>query len=377
MNDSTRMDEPNPATPATPEQAPNSALQESPDNSGNNGSLTPAPERTLSPREEAMQALVSKQREHAGITDTDMPDDVSPAAQPGQVAEPTAGQGGSLPSLQEGLPVYQNSNGDYVMRLKVDGVEQEMSLNNVQATMQKHQAADARLRQAAEMRHQLEAERHQFQQQVAAQHQPPTQHEPAAYREQLPSHSSTEEGATDDVMEQAQAIIDSLYDGDPEDAAKALAAAMAKPSTATVTPEQIRQEALSAVQQQEYDRNLKDGFARFQNEYSDIMADPDLQEMADRKSLEIQQLHPDWTPEAILMESGRVVREKFQPAAPAEEQPSSSNNPQPTNQRQARKQNLQAMPHRQNTAYTPPQQPQPSNAPADVIANMKRGRGQQ
>ncbi len=367
MNDSTRMDEPNPTTQTTPEQAQNSALSESPDNTG---SLTPAPQRTLSPREEAMQALVSKQREHDGITDTDMPG--SPVSSPEQVAEPAAGQGSF------GQQVYQNSNGDYVMRLKVDGVEQEMSLDNVQATMQKHQAADARLRQAAEMRHQLDAERHQWQQQQQQQNQnqPP---QPASTNQQPPSQQEQKEGAaTDDVMEQAEAIIDSLYDGNPEDAAKALAAAMAKPSTATVTPEQIRKEAISAVQQQEYERQLKDGFNRFQTEYSDIMADPDLSEMADRKTLEIKQLHPNWSPEQILMESGRVVREKFNlPATDqAPETPQQPVNPSATNQRQARKQHLQAMPQRQNTAYTPPQSPQPSNAPVDVIANMKRGRGQ-
>ena len=315
MNDSTRMDE------SATDQA-----------QGNELDTGQSEQRPLSPREEAMNAVIEKQQEE----------------------QQSEAEYLSATKPQAATPIYQNDDGETLLKLKVNGVEQEMPLSEVQATMQKGLAADERFREAAELRRQVEIER----QQLHNTNQQPTQ---------APAGQQPPQGAVnDDLKAQAQSIIDSLYDGDPEDAAEALAQAMARPST-QVTSQQIQQEALKAVQQQEYNENLKSGFQKFESEYSDIMADPDLRDLTDRKTIEIQSLHPDWSPEQILMESGRVIREKIggQPASP------------PQNSRQARKQGIQTMPARQSTStYTPPGKQQPSNNPADVLTRMKQARGQ-
>ena len=319
MSDSTRQGESDNATVT--------------DNINDNGQPQEPQQRQISPREQAMNAVIEKQQaereEEANYLEQAKP----------------------RPQHLDN-PVYQNESGEYLMRLKVDGQETEIPVSQVQATYQKNQAADERLRQAAEWKAQLDAKERELNERY----------------NQLPANQAPEAKADDpDLLEQAHTIIDQLYDGDPEDAAKALAEAMGQ-NRSTITPEQIQQETYKALEQKAYQENLQDGFKQFEQEYSDIMADDLLRGLADQKTMELKQLHPDWSPAEILMESGRAIREWR----------NGGQSPQPADtSREARKQQLPTMPQRQaSSAYIPPGKQQPSNTPADVIGRMKQARGQ-
>ena len=205
-----------------------------------------------SPRMRALAAIEEKNRlrieEEMGVKlddDTPVPD---------QVAE------------QLSDPAPEPEPAPEVRKVKVDGRELEVPIDDLVATYQKNTAADRRLKEAAEI---LEQAR-----QLAAQTQ-------AAEPEPAPAATPVE--TPEDLKKQAAELLDKLYDGDKESASEALVNLLAKargdsPSTpapvqAVVDPDVLTSQVLERMA-------LNSAFERVKTDYPDIIADPNLEMVA-------------------------------------------------------------------------------------------------
>ena len=201
-----------------------------------------------SPRMRALAAIEEKNRQRIEAEMGVKLDDDTPA--PDQVTE----------QLSEPTPAPE------VRKVKVDGRELEVPIDDLVATYQKNTAADRRLKEAAEI---LEQAR-----QLAAQTQ---------VAEPEPAPAATPVETPEELKKQAAELLDKLYDGDKESASEALVNLLAKargdsPSTpapvqAVVDPDVLTSQVLERMA-------LNSAFERVKTDYPDIIADPNLEMVA-------------------------------------------------------------------------------------------------
>ena len=201
-----------------------------------------------SPRMRALAAIEEKNRQRIEAEMGVKLDDDTPA--PDQVTE----------QLSEPIPAPE------VRKVKVDGRELEVPIDDLVATYQKNTAADRRLKEAAEI---LEQAR-----QLAAQTQ---------VAEPEPAPAATPVETPEDLKKQAAELLDKLYDGDKDSASEALVNLLAKargdsPSTpapvqAVVDPDVLTSQVLERMA-------LNSAFERVKTDYPDIIADPNLEMVA-------------------------------------------------------------------------------------------------
>ena len=205
-----------------------------------------------SPRMRALAAIEEKNRLRIEAEMGIKLDDDTPV--PDQVAE----------QLSDPAPAPEPA--PEVRKVKVDGRELEVPIDDLVATYQKNTAADRRLKEAAEI---LEQAR-----QLAAQTQ-------AAEPEPAPAATPAE--TPEELKKQAAELLDKLYDGDKESASEALVNLLAKargdsPSTpapvqAVVDPDVLTSQVLERMA-------LNAAFERVKTDYPDIIADPNLEMVA-------------------------------------------------------------------------------------------------
>lgn len=201
-----------------------------------------------SPRMRALAAIEEKNRQRIEAEMGVKLDDDTP--EPDQVTE----------QLSEPTPALE------VRKVKVDGRELEVPIDDLVATYQKNTAADRRLKEAAEI---LEQAR-----QLAAQTQ---------VAEPEPAPAATPVETPEDLKKQAAELLDKLYDGDKDSASEALVNLLAKargdsPSTpapvqAVVDPDVLTSQVLERMA-------LNAAFERVKTDYPDIIADPNLEMVA-------------------------------------------------------------------------------------------------
>jgi hypothetical protein len=325
------------------------------------------PTRELSPREAAMAALIQNRDAdlaggNAGSTDdlptlygtTDDPWNETGSQAAAQVAQATA-------QNDPASPVFSR-DGEQYMKIKVNGIEQEIPLAQVQATIQKNVAADSRLQEASNRMREVEARERQFQEQQTQ-------------MQQRPPQAGVDNADSEALRAEAKAIINGLYEGETDDASERLARLLAGRNAPTVNMAHVQQQAeaaaLRTIEHREFKTDLTKGRAEFDAQYPEIIGDPELFSMADQKTIRISQNNPDWTPTRVLMEAGKEVKQWLSgqrgesQAQPAE------------NARQANKQALRPMPTAQrNAAHVAPRAAAVDNSAAGVLGRMRAGRGQ-
>ena len=301
-------------------------------------------ERPLSPREEAMNRIVEMQEQS-------LEEEV-------------------LASASQEIPaeVEERSAEPDALKIKVDGVETEIPIDQAKAVIQKNLAADKRLNDATLKQKQLNDWEQQLVQREQALQALPTTDGTAT-----DGTATTGEPAQEDTKELIQTAVDKLYDGDTDEAVDALSKVMEGRSNATpIDPEQIVQQAVSAMthqaRKQEYQNDVTQGKQKFAKEFKDIADDPILFSVADDLTLQLIPQHPDWTPTQVIMEAGRQTREWADKLRGAGGGSSS---------RAERKAQLQSLPRSNGSmAYQPPK---PDNGPktsVEIIKQMKEQRGQ-
>lgn len=74
------------------------------------------------------------------------------------------------------------------------------------------------------------------------------------------------------------------------------------------------QRALETLEQKQFEKERVSAVDRFNTEYEDVASDPKLRALADTRSGELFEEHPDWSPERIILEAAKETREWFQGA---------------------------------------------------------------
>lgn len=165
------------------------------------------------------------------------------------------------------------------VRVKVDGVESEVPIDEVVRTYQKGASADRKLaeaarlqREAAELQAQLLTQHQQLQAQLAHQMQPAAA--PAAAAPQSPEPPA-------DVQEKGKAFLKALFEGDEETALHQLAELTKGRAAPAITPApaipdvtQLAEQVAAHVQQK---LQVDSALAQHRKDYPEIYADPDME----------------------------------------------------------------------------------------------------
>lgn len=351
------MDPENDATPSGVSQEQTTDIENaqlpsgSPDGAAEDGENKGPPmptERPLTPREIAMNAITVRRESD---DEAPAPAPAPPAAAPAPAATPESSQ------IEQQLvdePRVLTEGLDKVMVLaKIDGVEQQVSVADLTRQYQKNGAADKRLAEATQLLREAKA--------LAA---PPVRVEDA----QGNPDSSPAPKPAGDGTETAKAFVTALFEGDE---AKALAALTnlgigRSEGSTQIDVNQLASQLTPAVRQQLVEESALEKFGR---DYSDIVADPYLADIADRflaQGLKDGKSYPE-----AMDEAGKLTRGWLAAKAPA---PSPSA-PPPTTDRNAklnRKAGIDEVPAVNKTATSTQEPPQ---TPTQVIEEMKKARG--
>lgn len=286
----------------------------------------------------------------------------------GESGQPQEGPG------SDGYQPYYLKDGIPTVALKVKGETVELPWERVKGIAQKNILAENRLRQAADAERTLK-----------------NREEIVLKREQeLESKSLTlppAQGVEDnvDLGHLLDETTTALFDGDKKDARatleKLIMAARQPTGDPALTVQQIQKQATdtaisvlrqekAAEQQETYKGQLRDGLAQLTEQFPEVMQDDVLFSMVDRRTQDLAEEHPDWTPQQVMLTAGKDIQDRMgNPQKPT----SVTKSPD----RQARKEDLRVVPANRVSAT---QQPAPEavemdSSPAGVIARMKADRG--
>jgi len=287
----------------------------------------------------------------------DKPEEAEPGDGSDMDAEPLAKHG---IVLKDGKPA---------LKLKVDGKESLVPLDAARATLQKHTAAEVRLQQAAEQRRQNDERAAQLAAKEAELNARSVKSQPSAV------------AAADDqgLREEAKALVSSLLTDSEDVAAEKLAKTLARTRQAATPPvsvDEVADKAAKAVETRLADRDAKKdqvtGFLAFKDQYPEIESSPELFKVADSKTDAISEAHPEWSPSQVMLEAGRQTKEWLTSLSGVPAKPT----PSPTNDRQARKENLRPMPPTRSARAVAAKDAPVAETPADIVASMRKARGQ-
>lgn len=231
----------------------------------------------------------------------------------------------------------------YMVKVKVDGQELEMSLNDVVSGFQRKEASDKRFQEAARLRKEAE---------MLLQNKPQQ------------TESVTHNEVADDVKSSAKAVISSLLDGDEENAAETLAKMIAGRGNATQNLSTY--DVVSKVTQQlEVDSALQE----FENEYADLLADPHLTSITNEYLAVERESGEHKTYSDMLKTAGNATREWLAQRGVTSANPTTTIQ---NNSRVAIKQRLEQIP---TVSASAGNAQEVEESAADVIAQMKKERG--
>lgn len=241
-----------------------------------------------------------------------------------------------------------------MVRVKVDGVEQEIPVADVVRSYQKDAAAQARLNEATRV---LEEARRT----AAAATKPPASVEQPA----PPTHTTpTPEPET------VKGFVEALFEGDTEKAVEAFAKLglnTGRSDGATLDLEQVQAQLTPAIKQQLIDDSALE---RFEKANADLAADPHLVSVTNGF---IQDAVNGGTPYAEALEAGakrtRDWLASIGAAKPGSEPPASAHQPSKL-ERKAGIDEVQALNRTANTTQDAPV------SVSNTIAEMKKARGQ-
>ena len=182
----------------------------------------------------------------------------------------------------------------------------------------------------------------------------------------------------DQNKELAKEYREALYNGENDKADEILTrmatVIKAQPQGATqpvVDPEEIKRDAtdlaVKQIEQNQLEKDIDQAKTAFDEKYSDIKSDPALFDMADQKTIGIHNEHPDWTPQQVIEESGRQVREWVDNVR------GQSASGKTTQSKLEAKRNLQSPKAGTGRSTSPPEPKQETNS--EYIQKLRKSRG--
>jgi hypothetical protein len=118
----------------------------------------------------------------------------------------------------------------------------------------------------------------------------------------------------------AKQYHEAMLEGDMDKAGELLIRIQSAPQATDIDPEKIAERAVQRAraeltaeqrktQAERFEQERVEAAQQFEERYADLAEDPDLRAMADSKTLDIYNEHPDWGPKMIIEEASRQVRD--------------------------------------------------------------------
>ena len=296
------------------------------------------------------------------------------------VDEPPPTRQRAAPVAEDGVDpladfIVRKSGQAPMFRALVNGQERLIPLEQARAQLQKHVHADIRVQRASEREKALDAREARLR---GAEQQVTTR----------PTVTPIDDATLDT---ESQELVRSLVN-EPEAKAAVKVKGVLKKILASVpqvdTNILVRQAVDIAKKEIAAETNqtaLVRGLTEFENSYQDIVGDPDLYNLADRKTEMIAAEHPDWTPAQIMSEAGEQVREwmgkvsgKPYVRKPGTRQSAGGEGAvqQGQNRRQQVKQTLKPMPQPRSARPAQGADPNQEDSPQDAVNEIRKSRGQ-
>lgn len=259
-------------------------------------------------------------------------------------------------------PIFER-DGVWMTRVKVNGVEEDIPLDKVTARYQKDAAGDEKLRLAAERERQIAEQAKQLQAYEAHLRQ---------LQKQAPSQPSNADAGSLSVSEQD--LAEAFYSGD----AKQVASAMRKfreslkADLMAQTPPQQQVDQNAIVKQVEQEIGKRDAVKAFHSEFKDVASDPYLFQLADQFSAQLLSQEPNLAPRENLMKAGEMVRNWLAERGVKASEPTVATTDKQQRKVAATSRVAAASNVRSSVGADAP----PPMKPSDVIAEMRRARGQ-
>jgi hypothetical protein len=279
-------------------------------------------------------------------------DDDEPQANRGdqQLAAQLESDSKTAPESEPGPKALTDGLDKMLVTVKIDGVERQVTVEEMQRTYQKAGAADKRLEEATRLLREAQAREQQA---------PPVGVAPTG----APADSANvPEGGGDEGKE----FLAALFEGDESKAAAAFKKAIGgRPQQPTPTEAQMVAQLTPAIKQQLLQESALE---KFEKDYGDIVSDPYLDQVA----AEFIRAEMDGGKSFIeaLEIGGTKTRDWI-----ASKAPKTDPVPKPTMNRDAkleRKASIDQIPALNKAASTTVEQPQSAS---DVIAAMRKARG--
>lgn len=298
--------------------------------------------------EEERKAYFDQLEEQAAHGAEDPPkEDATPAEEP-------------VVSPESQAPAFQDADGNWMMKVKIDGTEQTVPISEVQTNYQKGAAADARLRQASDRAKELDRR----EQQLRATEQA------MAQRAKQPTPSKPDAKVVSDAESN---LAEAIYSGDQNMVTEAIG------KFREVVTEQIQSAQATAPQTKELDPGqiaqlvenriaVSSAQAQFAKDFAEVKADPFLEELADRESSRLLTEEPHLTPAENLQKAGEFAMKWLDSKRPAPK-----DTPDPAATRTERKRQTAGAP---TGTVRSPSEAEPQVTHGSILDEMRRARGQ-
>lgn len=349
-----------------PDAIPKQDVSENPESQTETPEAEAPEQKPLSPRQQRMAEIINSRRE-AEAADT--------SADAGAPPVTDLNEHEHEPEPEAAAPTEPEPEPEQMLKLKVNGVEQEMPISKAQALLQKNLAADQRLQQASERERVLQQRENEL---AALQEQ--LRQQQLEGQPQQPSEPEEDADTDDDLKQLISQHRQAIYDGEDDQADELMLqitkAQAGRQQPTRFDPEAIAQQTAEQVKaqldaeaeqqrQREYEAERVSAVESFKTEFSDIADDPRLFHMTDQITVEIMQDNPDMRPSEVLAKAGETVRQWMNDKGLTQSDTMTD--------RQQRKQSLPRMPKPSGGAYEPPAEPKPKT-PQQIIADMRAAR---
>jgi len=330
--------------------------------------VTPEQETTeeeLSPREKAIEELVAKRNE-------DFAEEVDEVLSSEEFEEVQDVK--EVVSKEESSPPIWRDGDSWYTTIKVDGEDVSVPFNDLKSSHQKDKASQKRFEEAAEYGRRVQEREAQLnayvtqmrQQQEQQQRSPPSQDATPAQEE------------PDDSPDLIKKYHEALYEDDADKAAELFKALTnrGRSEPATQNVEEVVEQVLGRTIAQQraqtqrekqwaYQKSMEDAVKWFDGEYPDIANAPELRSIADNRTIDLTQEHPDWSPKQIIQEAAETTRQWAKEFLSPDK-----------NERATRKKKLTQHPKAASaSSKIGEDEPAPQSA-SDIIQEMKHARGQ-
>lgn len=249
----------------------------------------------------------------------------------------------------------------------VNGETRLVPLEQARVQLQKHVAADIRMQRASERERAL----NQREQAIVVRERQPVQ--PVVQFDDASLETESRE------------LVRSLVNEPEDKAALRMKATLQKirASVPQIDPKALVREAVTTARAEIAAENhalaLTTGLSQFESDYPDINGDPDLYNLADKKTETIAADHPTWTPAQVMNEAGKQVRDwvgrlSGKPYVPTARRENGQF--APANNRQAAKDRLVPMPQARSVRPAAEADPNADESPQSIMAEIRGSRGQ-